>query len=324
MTSNRKPKLGFGPLALLEWVTEMGPGTRFFTRSDGDHLYLYTRSVDQDGKPKVVRPWPASGDWRQNAEACEIMARFDNKVAADTYVFRGLGLFELYNSIGHTGIDRKVEQKRYENFVRDFVGADLFHFSQTVYVPTEKAFAFMAETGAAQLAELRNKRAAARAAVNRTIVIGSPCTVRPDLPEDVRKLLPKGAVLPLPVRTFMRAYATATVIGESKDRLYLADIAQLPAIGEGQSPISGNDPHQYIQKSAVLVDHASAEVASALAQLDSEYADDFQRMSAELARKTIAIVTEMHSKMLQKDAEYRDSVQELLSGSTPIHSGPRP
>lgn len=324
MSVPRKPKLGFGPLALLEWVTEKGPNARFFTRSDGDHLYLYTRTADQDGTPKVARPWPPSGDWRKNVEACEIMARFDNKVAADTYAFRGLGLFELYNSLGHAGNDRKLEMKRYQAFVRDFVGRDLFHFSQTVYVPTARAFTFMAEVGAAQLAELRSKRAAARAAVTRTIVIGNRCTLRPELPEDIRRILPKGAVLPLPTRTFTRAYATATVISESKDRLYLAEVVRLPEIGEGHSPISGSDPQQYIHKSAVLLDHASPETASAIAQLDSDYVADFQRMSDDLARKTIAMVTEMHSKMLQKDAEYRDSVQELLSGAVPAQGGPKP
>lgn len=318
-----KFKFGLGPLALLEWVTEKGPGVRFFTRSDNS-IYLYERTVDEEGQAKVIRPWPPSGDWTKNPEARALSARFADNVNVDTYPFARKGLFDHYNALGHTGLDRKTERARYDAFCRDVIGRpDAFHASQTVCVPTALAFSFMAETGTRQLAELRAKREAARAAVERTIVIARTCVLRPNLPEDVQRILPEGATLPLPTRTFRRAYATATVIGETENRLYLADIVLLPVIGDSSSradPIFGNEPRRYIEKSAVLLDHTSVATAAALGELDRTYADDFQRLCDESARKTISIVTEMHSKMLQKDAEYRDSVQELLSQS----SGPKP
>ncbi|MGY3581828.1 hypothetical protein ACVIGB_000101 [Bradyrhizobium sp. USDA 4341] len=328
MIGSRKPTLGLGGLALLEWVTEKGPGTRFFTQSDSNEIYLYERTVTEDGKPHINRPWPPFGDWRVNPTAVNIMAQFANNVNVDTYQFRKSGFFEHFHPLGHTGLDRKAEVARYEKFCREFVGRkDAFHFSQSIYLPTPVAFSFMAEAGARQLANLRAKRDAARASIARTVVIGRACVLRPTLPDDVQRILPKGATLPLPSRKITRAYATATVVKETANRLYLENIERLPLIGNStwqDDPISGTDPHRYVEKSAVLLDHASAEAAAALSELDRGYAEDFERLSGELARRTVAAVAEMHSRMLQKDAEYRDSVLEILSGAARRDTAPKP
>jgi hypothetical protein len=257
------------------------------------------------------------------------MAQFANNVNVDTYQYRQSGFFDHFHPLGHSGLDRKAEVARYEKFCIGFVGRkDLFHFSQWIYVPTPTAFAFMADTGAKQLADLRTKRDATRAAIARTIVIGRSCVLRPALPDDVQRILPKGAVLPLPNRRFTCAYATATIVRETSNRLYLENIEVLPSIAGTtwqNDPICGTDPGQYIEKSAVLLDHATAEAAATLSELDRGYAEDFEQLSSELARRTVAAVAEMHSRMLQKDAEYRDSVQEVLSNTVrPEGGGPKP
>jgi hypothetical protein len=327
MTAVRKPTLGLGGLALLEWVTQTPPGTRFFTQSEGQ-IYLYERTLSADGRPQLSRPWPPTGDWRKSLTAINIMAQFANNVNVDTFQYRQSGFFEQFHPLGHSGFDRKAEVARYEKFCSEFIGRkDPFHFSQWIYLPTPTAYAFMTETGANQLADLRARRDAARAAIARTIVIGRSCVLRPALPDDVQRILPSGAVLPLPSRKVTCAYATATVVKETSTRLYLENIEVLPSIAGTtwqNDPISGTDPVRYIDKSSILLDHATAEAAASLSELDRGYVEDFARLSSELARRTVAAVAEMHSRMLQKDAEYRDSVQEVLSNTVQPEGDPKP
>jgi hypothetical protein len=261
------------------------------------------------------------------------MALLDRLGGRDTIDYHVLYAFKFihgFNGLGHVGVDRAQSRKNYEAFVAK-LDRDYFHFSQTAYVLTRSGYEFWKEKGRAMATEARARREAERAAVARTVLIGGPATVRPRLPVDLAKKIPKGLQLPLPSRRIVVPYATATVVKSTPTRLYVRDVEILPSTeGLATRPIGGSVPHQYVSPEAVMVDDCSPRLAARLAEIAVEFQADADAIGARIVEEMLPKLLDLDSRLKQKDAERADAVAEALRaagkpvpGAADEDSGPR-
>lgn len=310
--SPSRPKIGYPALALLDWLCEKGPDARIF--AGGEHgVYLYeVQPPGPDGKRKLVRAWPVSGPLERNPEAQALLDRLGGRATIDYHALYTSKFIRGYNGLGHVGTDRAQARRNYEAFVAR-LDKDYFHFSQTAYVLTREGYEFWKDKGRAMAAEARARRDAERAATARTVLIGRPATIRPRLPAELAKRIPKDLHLPLPSRRIVAPYATATVVRTTPTRLYVRDVETLPATESfGERPIGGSFPHQFVSPEAVMVDDCSPRLAVRLAEITAEFQAEADAIGTRIVEEMLPKLIDLDSRLKQKDAERADAVAEAL------------
>jgi len=300
-------------LALMDWLTEAGPGRRIMRTSPfGIHLF---EVVDRDGgKPGLDRVYPSETTGRQASEAERaLLVRLGGRDKIDTMpMYRG-GFFDVYHPLqGHA----PGGPEAYERFAARFDSPYVSGSGGSFYEPTETAFAFMAAQGRDQLAALVAREEAEREAVARTVLVGRSTVLRGEIPEDLARQVPAGMVLPVPSRRVTLPYATATVVRETAARLYVRDVRMVwdrPVHFSGPYPFSGHDPNMYVSPEDVIVDDPAPGLVERLVEIEADYHADLHRITADIVRQMLPLATEMYSRLLQKDSEREDLLREAIS-----------
>lgn len=313
-----KPKLGYPAIALLDWLCELGPNRRLFSSGGAMSprgLYLYEASTpDAGGKQRLSRIWPTFGPVDDHPQAQALLDRLGGRDSIDYHGLFQAGYLKVFNALGHAGSDRSKSKRDFEHFVARFEHAG-FHWSDNVLIVTPAGHTFWNETGRELASAMRADREAKRAAVARTVLIGRTVTIRPTLPADLAKKIPRDLALPLPARRVQVPYATATVVRETDTRLYVREVRHLPQIGEGGwrgHVIGGNSPNQYVAPSAILVDGCDAGVVERLQAIAREFQESVDAIGERIVAEMLPGLLDLHSRILQKDAERADAVNDAL------------
>jgi hypothetical protein len=312
------PKFGYPALALLDWLCEAGMDRRLFTSGDAFSsrgLYLFEASAPDDtGKQRLTRVWPVSGRIEDNPEAQALIERLGGRDSIDYHALYQAKFLKGFHSLGHSSFDQKKGKKEFEQFVSRF-DANRFHYSDSVVIVTPAGFEFWKEKGRKLAAEARARRDEERRQISRRILIGQTVSVRPRLSKDLARRIPASIHFPLPGRQIVVPYALATVTRQTATRLYIRDVRQLPAVGEGgfrHRLIGGSFPHQYVDPSAVLVDGCTEELAERLHAIAREFQDDVDAIGERIVMEMLPGLIDLNSRILQKDAERADSVSDAL------------
>jgi hypothetical protein len=313
-----KPKFGYPSLALLDWLCEKGVDRRLFTAGGGMSsrgAYLYEASEpNAEGKRSLRRIWPTSGPIEKNPDAQALLDRLGGRDTIDYTAMYQAKFLKGFNALGHNDIDQARGRKSYETFVAKF-DRNYFHFSESAIIVTPDGYRYWEEYGREATAKMRADRESARSAAARTVVIGCTCTVRPRLSEELKRRIPEGVVLPLPMRRIIRPYATATFVKETPMRVYVRDVRALPEIGETywrNRPVGGNAPNQYVSPEAIMVNGCDQSLAEKLHAIAIEFQDDIDAIGERIAAEMLPGLIDLNSRILQKDAERADAVADAL------------
>ncbi|MCZ7860652.1 hypothetical protein O9X98_04475 [Agrobacterium salinitolerans] len=175
------------------------------------------------------------------------------------------------------------------------------------------------EEGEALFASLKSKREAARAAVGRTVIIGSTCKVFPKIAKDTEKSFPVGFRHPIPAITLVRPTWKARVVKETKERLYIQDVVRIRDVEawcrEGQ-PLRGSAPNQYVDRSDVLIDGAVEAAAARLVAIDAEHIESHRHACDTALAAALEPLLTLHSRILQAGAMHDDLMREAIADGT--------
>lgn len=300
-------KLSFPQLALLDWLFERDR-KRFFSVYAGSHspseinLYEVT-GVDEAGK-KIVEQKLST--FSHGAEALALIERLGGRAVIKTLDMHRADFFKAIRSMS----------SNYDGFVSQFTG-DGFNHQEIIYLVTDKAREWWAETGKEQFETLASERAMQRAAVDRLIVVGVLTDIKPKLPKELADKLPAGTKLPFSRQAF-RPQAIARVVKETASRIYVADVRPLREweYCEG-SAVQGRKPNQYVVRDNVILDDADMDTALKLAEIDAEHEADICRITVTAVEAMLPALMDLEARLLQKDAEREDLMREATSDNGP-------
>jgi len=300
----RKFKPTYAQLALFNWLME-SDRRRFLTHWSGmqsqSEISLYeTVGVDDEGKKKLRRLLPSGS----HEADIEMIQRLGGRRSIQMHQFIQQGF------IKHLVMN--MHRDTFDKFTSQFAERN-WHYAETILLPTDKGREWWAETGKALFEAERAKREAGRAAVERMVLLGRTERITPRLPAELKAKVPSGIPLPLPaVRAALRPQATARVVKETGTRLYLADVKWLRSVDWSAMVVEGRAPNEYVAKEHVIMDRANPSAVEGLLRIDAEYVEDVDRIAAQAVEAILPALTDLDSRLKQKEAERDDMIRELL------------
>ncbi len=237
MERKRPTKLGYAPLALLEWLCEAAPGDRLFCEGGGGpttsrHVWLFEAGPPgPDGRRPLTRIIPGTHAGHDAA----MLERLGGRASIDPSGLMREG-FERYQESSSRMGPRHAQAwgalaRRYDT--------KWFSYTDNVYLPDKGAYAYWRSEGAGRLAALRAEREEARRLADRTVLLRGSWRPTPRLDDALARILPRGFRMPLAEEPFDRPYALARVVKATPTRLYVEDVRRLDAPGrEAGGPTS--------------------------------------------------------------------------------------
>lgn len=321
MNRKRPNKLGFGPLAVLEWLCEAPMGNRFIAtgggggRSGTRHVWFYEAGEpDADGSRKLSRF--ILGDDRGSDPGNALMIRMGGVTFVDTDGLTREGFDHRTPSPDRFG--GKVSQS-YFDFVAPFMKGrtrEPFSYTDNIYVPNEGAYAFWREFGRPALDALRAEREEARRASDRIVLVSAVFVPDNEMPEEIRKVLPANISMPVRRPAARRAYATARVVKEGQGRLYVTEIQRLPTPPGGRwrdDPFSGSEPNVYVSKDDVMVDRASRSLGTKVAAIYAEQEEDSRSAIRQALDQLAPVLAQLGSRLDQQGSRAEDEVRDAIA-----------
>lgn len=303
-TSKAPPrKLGYGPLAILEWLCEAGEGERLLSVPSGGGPWLFEAlAAGPDGRRPLRRT--------VIAESAALKERFGGRATVDVSGLTRIG-FEHYQEMDAA---RDPERKRAWTAFAERYDTHPFGYTHSVWVPGPETFRYWQDGGKADLEAMRTARARERERSARLVLIKAPWTPSGKLPDDLARLLPRDFRLPLAPRKAERAYALARVVRETPTRLYVAEVERLSP-GAGWSfaddPVRNSADGPYVEPGAVMMDHADRRAALAIAAVEEEHAAEADAALAETLRRIAPALLDLSSLLAQREARRVDEIRGI-------------
>lgn len=318
----RKFKPTYPQLALFDWLMERDR-RRFFSHHSGiaatHEVWLYeTDGVDENGKKKLVRLLPNSEGMEGRAKAAALIERLGGRATIQTW--------QLLQQGHIAGLSMNSNSEAFEAFSSQFNKA-MWHWSEHLYVVTDKGRAWWKETGRELFEAEKSKRDKERAAVERVVLLGRVERVRPEVPREIATRVPEGMSLPLPSRSVLRPQATAVVVKETTTRLYLRDVSWLRPVDYSSRVVEGREPSEYVAREHVILDGAEPETVERLMKIDAEYVEDVNRIAEQAVNSILPALLSLDSRLKQKDAEREDMMKEAIEAANSAKEdigGPKP
>lgn len=266
-------------MALIDWLLEDPMNRAFRTNSSYNPLFLYqAKDKDADGKPVFDQIYP----FRDNEAA--LIERLGGRDKIDTSEFNHLCIKAIYGA-HHTTILRPSRE------LRDFWKSEFAETFQT----------------------MKAAKAEQRKSVERQVILGRKTSIKPQISEELRKKIPEGVVLPLPVRSVISPRYLATVTKETPTRLYLTDVK---AIGKTESYLNpiicGREPNQYAVHEDIVADNADEFLAEKITELVSEYQLELNEIANNKVIEILPALLSMNDRFIQKEAAMEDMLKELI------------
>lgn len=300
-------KLSLSNLAILEWLSGKPAGDRVVARSSERVSKFYEASGASDGLQKLTRVYP-SGD---TAADEAFILRFGGRDNFDFSPLQEAAFLRTLNPL-----DRSSGSSGYQAFASRFI-KDPFHYSSSVRLLTDAGRAWFQAHGASQLAAIREAAARAESDVSRLVLIGTSKLYTPELPDDIRRNLPEGMPIALPSRKVMVPMATARVVKQTSQRLYVRDVTKIPHdyFAYIPSPVSGYPPNQYVENDKIILDDASPHKVAAYLEAHRQYRAEMDELTAQMAQELLPIISNYASKLAQKWAEREDVLREITASA---------
>ena len=300
-------KLGYGPLAVLEWLCEVPEGQRLMVQPSGPGPWLFEAGPPgEDGRRPLRRSIIDSDP--------VLRERFGGRGSVDVTGLVRVGFAHFQEMQGF----RDADAKRAWADLSARYDTGHFGYSHNVWVPGPEAYRYWRETGAPALAALRAARDAERARDERLVVIKAPWTPRREVPEALARMLPKDFRHPLAPRRTERAYAIARVVRQTPTRLYVTDVERL-AKGAGWSvsedPVRNSADGEYVEPSAVMMDGATPRAARALAAIEAEHAAEAEEAFQETLRRIAPALLDLSMLLDQRAARRDDEIREAIEAA---------
>lgn len=315
MERKRPSKLGFAPLALLDWLCEAPRGDRLFSEGGGmstRHLWLFEAgAAGPDGRRPLTRIIPGV----RNGEDAAMLERLGGRASFDATGLVREG-FERYQEMS----DRRAAKpgEAWESLARRY-DAKWFAYSDNVYLPTEAAYEYWRAEGRDRLASLRSERAEERRLADRTVLLRGSWRPAFRADAELARLLPRDFRMPVREEAFDRPYATARVVKATATRLYVEDVRRLDAPGQGSWADdvvrNGADGARWVDPAAVWLDPATGRGVRALREAADDYAQGAADAFAETLRAIAPALASLQARVAQKAAMRDDEVRAALAAA---------
>lgn len=316
--AGRKDKLGFAQLALVDWLLE-APTTRFVLGNVNLYSSLYVSKaltlcevIDGD---TVTLASPAT-----TTTNVELEDRLGGSFEID---IRLLVEEKVLHSNRSTAESANGDQKN--GFVQfmESIGCTEFNspHGHRLLRAVSKTAEWWGSVGKAQFDELKDKRDAVRREAARTIVIGARMVVEPRIDPPKAKTFPEGFRHPIPNLVLTRPTYTATVVKETKSRLYVQNVVRIrpePRYREGSEnhPIQGRAPNQYVERSHVMADGISALSPARMLEVDAERVDSYHESCDKALTAVLEPLLSLHNRLFQAKAMHDDLMKDAVDADT--------
>lgn len=318
-------KLTFSQLALMDWLLEPGNPGRFLTKfinNTTPHPLVYHEVAGRNEAGKLLCKDVSTNVGGGTNEERAIR---DREIADFTRRMGGTLSFDT------TGLERAgylnratyfTNAESWNKFASQFGNLNLS--GDALFRLTPKGREWYSAEGRDLYRAQLEKRNARRQASERTILICAEFTMRPTLSDELKKKVPDGVTLPLPMRKIMRPFATATVIGETEKRISIENVVMLQdwkrynyaADHQIRWPIQGREPNLYVEPSAVMVNHADAEITGKLSEIDLDDVDAFNRAAEYHMAQILPHLIEMNLRLKQNALARDEMMQEAIDRFT--------
>ena len=306
-----KIKMTFAELALLDWLCEPGQARRIFTvhplLSGSSQMYFYELSeLGENGKQSI--------SMIQNRERLDqLRMRFGRENFSTMNLIRAKFLSH-WHSLSHRSHGSDGAKSSYDKLIDRF-DRNPFHYSDGIHAINKDGYQYWKDIGRNEYELQLEQQRLSREAVGRTVVIGARARIYLTMDAEMRRAFPAGFPVPLPTRTYRRAFATAEVVKETANRFYLTNVQRLPGgdVQWGDDPIEGKEPNCYIPRDAVLLDHASPAAVRALQDIDAEFIDSQTQAMRKTYDELLPILQALDSRLAQQVAQREDMVREALA-----------
>lgn len=134
------------------------------------------------------------------------------------------------------------------------------------------------------------------------------------VPENVSDLLPPRMELPLPRLSGLRPMFSAVIVRESADRLYIEDFQPIDQASSiiASVAVKMQKTSRYVDRSRLMLDHASPADVRALAEFDRRQQDDHTQRCQRAVEEMLPIIRRYIDGSVQNEAEHADRIRELL------------
>ncbi len=316
-TGKSKPKFTYGQLALVDWLLE-GAGKRFALAKTH---YNAWKDLDLyevvDGEVLELSDHKAPGK-------TGLQDRLGGRLDIDYLPLQAEGCLLMHHSRGKredgdpvNGFMRFMSSINYDRFGPDSEYRLIRMGSKTAE--------WWDTTGAPTFAPMKEKRETARKAVARTVVIGTRSTVKPRIDPEKEKSFPVGFRHPVPDLKIVRPTYVATVVKETKDRLYIQNITRIRDAARyfeerEDSPIQGRAPNQFVDKSRVIADGIKGELPRNILNVDAERVESYHEACDVALEAALEPLLSLHARLFQAESMHEDLMRDAIQSDT----GPKP
>lgn len=308
-----KTKFTYAQLALADWLNE-DSDNRFCVVAT-DHYSSKSIALYQIEDGKVIKLASPSAGCKDTA----LVDRLGGNLEID---YEPLLLVHGLEA-SHCGYKRDDGKPNAFNTFMAKIGYDGYKDVHSVRLLRQgrAASKWWQEEGQAFFAVLKSKRDADRASVNRTVIIGAKCKVYAHIDQEKAKSFPAGFRHPLPDLNLVRPTWKGRVVKETKERLYIQDVVRIRGDAKfvqcrEQSPIRGSAPNQYVERSDILIDGATARTEARLVQIDADRIESYRRACETALAAALEPLLALHARLLQAEAMHDDLMREVIADGT--------
>ena len=304
----KKAKFTFGQLALVDWLLE-SPDTRFVVENAyyncWKELSLYEIA---DGETRQLSGSSVSAE-------PEFLDRLGGSVEIDTTKLVAdravLAQHSLHKREGgdKNGFALFMESVGMTQYVSD-TGYRLLRAKGA-------SSAWWEETGRALFEAMKKKRDDTREAVGRTIVIGTWCRVQPKIDPVKARAFPVGFKLPIPELVVFRPTFTATVVKESKDRLYVQNVVRLRGetsylLSSEETVVRGRAPKQFVERRHVMADGVGEGGPKKMLAVDAERIESYHEACDKALAAALDPLLNFYARQFQAESMHDDLMREAV------------
>ena len=320
MESNAPRKLGFGPLALMEWLCAAPAGERMFSRGggpDNSHLWLFEAGpAGEDGRRPLRRIIPGDRD----GEGAAMLAALGGRAAFDTHALTREGFEHRQHASGHLS---QAGAAAWDDFSARY-DAKWFRYTDSVSIPGPGAYAYWQAHGRGQLAALRALREERLREADRPVLVRAPWQPDPAMPDDLARIAPPRFRMPAVERGFDRPYATARVTKVTPRRVYVTGVERLSAPGEGRflrEPLNRAADGLWVSPGDVWLDPCDPAAVESLRAACDAYAEGACEAVLAAMHVVVPAMKDLALALAQRAARREDEVREALAATAPAPVG---
>jgi hypothetical protein len=163
---------------------------------------------------------------------------------------------------------------------------------------------------------MRQKVEAEMAAVARVVLVGKQARI--DRPHGYRDdhVVPSWVRAALPVTVVMVPIALAKVVKETDSRIYVEGLTQPDGEGKFEGDytvVKGSPPNQYVEKDAVMADHATPETARRITGILADFSGSYEAAGSRLESAVKPLLAQETLRIRQAETQMLDMLREALA-----------